>query len=131
MLHKDHFTGAVSEHEAAAYYLKNGMQVYWPAVQQGHTDFVIELPASFKKVQVKTATWSGSGPHKYLQCRTRLAGASKGVHPKTLYDILFVVAPCGRKWEIPAELIDSSNIALETTGPKAGKSRWNPYEVTK
>lgn len=125
---KEHFVGAASELSAAKYYLSRGNQVYFPVVQQGPVDFVVQSGDTLLKVQVKTATWSKSGGNKYLQCRTRLTNKYKDYLPKQLYDILFVVSDIGY-WEIPAELITSSNLSLANTGNN--KCQWNDYIITR
>lgn len=92
-------------------------------MQQGPVDFVIDRRGSLLRVQVKTATWSKAGKNRYLQCRTRLTNKHQDIRPSELYDLLFVVAPAGRLWEIPAERIDSSNLSLD------GPCRWDQYVI--
>lgn len=126
-LHKDHYTGAISELKAQQFYLAEGYQVYAPVVQQGWVDFVVDK-CGLKKVQVKTATWIKSGNHSYLQCRTRLTNKYKDVHPQDMYDILVIIFE-DRVWEIPAEVIDSSNLSLDTTNLGSTTDyRWAKYE---
>lgn len=124
--------GASNEHLAAAYFLRRGVQVYWPATQQDCTDFLISHGKDFKRVQVKTASWStdpnGRG---YLQCRTRLTNKYQGVAPSDLYDIFFIVSGV-RGWIIPAAKIDSSNLCLDALKPKnkTRKRKWGQFEVS-
>lgn len=126
-LYPEHYKGAESEHIAAAYYLSKARQVYWPAVQQGCIDFIVEDQSQFRRVQVKTATWMKSGTGMYLQCRTRLTNKYQAFTCSDLYDILFVVGPDGELWEIPAEKIQSSNLSLKRS---SGKScEWDDYRV--
>lgn len=107
-LEQRHYTGAVAEHTAAAYFLALGHQVYWPAVQQSCVDFVVFRDGSYQAVQVKTASWSKSGPHKYLQCRT----ATTNKYTAGAYDLLVVVlAP--DIWIIPRSEIISTNLCLD------------------
>lgn len=127
---KEHYIGCANEYKAAAYYMFNGGQVYWPSVQQTNVDFVVELKGKLKKVQVKTATWTKSGNHSYLQCRTRLRNKYQDAKPSDMYDILFIIYR-NRYWEIPASKIDSSNLSLCTTNFKTKKqNKWHSYEVT-
>jgi len=126
-LHKDHYTGALSELKAQQFYLSEGCQVYVPVVQQGWVDFVVDKDG-LKKVQVKTATWVKSGKYSYLQCRTRLTHKYKDTQPKDRYDILLIIFE-DRVWEIPAEEIDSSNLSLDTTNYNSNAGyRWTKYE---
>lgn len=124
-----HYIGAANEHLAATYFLAQKHQVYWPAMQQGAVDFVVFINGVFKRVQVKTATWNKSGPYKYLQCRTRLTKTHQGFKPSELYDLLVIVAPDGRIWVIPAEIVDSSNVCLDGDGPRAlTRNRWQKFQ---
>lgn len=128
-LHKDHYTGAVSELVAQQWYLARGCQVYVPVVQQGWVDFVVDDPIKgLLKVQVKTATWTKSGNYHYLQCRTRLTNKYQAVLPEDMYDVL-VIIHSDRLWEIPADEITSSNLSLDTTNKNSRSDfRWSKYE---
>lgn len=125
-LRPEHYTGAVSEYLAAAHFLKKGHQVYWPAVQQGPVDFVVDLGGTLKRVQVKTATWIEAGGYRYLQCRTRVTNKRQSASPADLYDILVVVHDASL-WVIPAEEITSSNIGLDGTNPNYKRPKWDQY----
>jgi hypothetical protein len=122
----EHYVGSMSEHLAAAWYLGRGYQVYWPAMQHSFVDFVVEKKRRLQKVQVKTATWSKSGRHAYLQCRTRLTNKSQILTPVEIYDVLVIISEKW-VWEIPAELIVSSNLSLGTTRTAGVVSRWDKY----
>ena len=125
----EHFVGAVSEYTAASAFLKNGFQVYWPSMHQDSVDFVAYKDGSFKRVQVKTATWTKSGKYKYLPCRTRLTKKYQDINPSELYDLLVVVAPDDRLWVIPAESIVSSNLCLDGTGPSDNRRKeWLKFQ---
>lgn len=50
-----HSKGAAAEYRAAAWFLMHGFQIYWPAIQQGAADFVIEKDSRLQRVQVKVA----------------------------------------------------------------------------
>ncbi|WP_325341632.1 group I intron-associated PD-(D/E)XK endonuclease [Xylophilus sp.] len=123
--------GAASEHIAAAWFLRRGQQVFWPACQQGAVDFVADFQAEgLKKVQVKTATWNRSSPPwAYLQCRTQLTNKGQALLPADLYDLLVIVAPDGRRlWSIPAPLIKSTNLCLDGTRPGRKPSPWAAFQ---
>ncbi len=72
-LHKSHSKGAWCEYLAAHYYLEKGYNVYWPAVQQGSADFIVERGRRLDRIQVKKASWQGTPTrtgNKYLQVVT-------------------------------------------------------------
>jgi PD-(D/E)XK nuclease superfamily protein len=124
----EHFTGAASEHFAASVFLQKGYQVYWPGMQQGAVDFVTYLDGEFRRIQVKTATWSTVGPFKYLQARIRLTKKYQDIKPSDLYDTIVIVAPDRRMWVIPANKVTSSNISVDGTGPSDKKRKtWQKY----
>ncbi|WP_409017765.1 group I intron-associated PD-(D/E)XK endonuclease [Caballeronia sp. LZ033] len=125
-----HFKGSASEHVAAAWFLRSDRAVYWPAVQQGAADFIVDLPEGFKRIQVKTATWNrGSPPWEYLQCRTRPTNRYQHYAAHELYDRLVVVCPSFKRlWCIPADQITSSNLCLDGTHPNRKRSVWADYE---
>lgn len=122
-LHPNHYTGMISEYRAAVYYLENGYQVYWPAIQQSVVDFIIEKDKEFQKVQVKTASWNRAGPNSYLQCRTHTKNKYSAVDG---YDILFIISDIGY-WEIPTKLIRSTNLCLHNTG--RNRCQWKKFKV--
>ena len=129
---REHFVGAASEHYAAAYYLSQNYKVFWPAVPQGWTDFIVEKDGNFQRVQVKTGTWNKAHPpHSYLQVRTRFTN-KYDAELATAYDILVVVADIGM-WAIPtSDLGKSSNICLAGTRPgyKPVGMDYSPYKVS-
>lgn len=126
---REHFTGAASEYIAAAWYLGKGCQVYWPSCQQGAVDFVVDLAGKLQRVQVKTVTEIiDQCGRPYWRVRTRLTNKYQHHHPQELYDMLFLVAPDGRMWEIPSDVINSSNLSV---GKHSGRpTRWDTYRVT-
>lgn len=117
-LAREHYTGAASESLAAAYFLTRGYQVYLPAAQQSSVDFVVYKDGCYQAVQVKTATWSKSGPFRYLQCRVRNASGNLG-H----FDTLAVIGQSSI-WLIPRDEIHSSNLCLG--GSRLGyQAKWD------
>lgn len=81
----------------------------------------------YRRVQVKTATWSRAGRFSYLQCRTRLTNRHQDRPPVDLYDLLLIVHGdlC---WAIPAALVDSSNLSLGSNNPCAKPNRWEAFQ---
>jgi len=124
-LTQEHCVGASSELKAAAHYTGQGHQVYFPMVSQSHVDFILERQGKLDRVQVKTATWNKSYANHYLQARTRLTNKHQDKKPSDCYD-LFVVVHENDIWEIPADLIKSSNISLRRTNTK--HNRPSPWE---
>lgn len=127
-----HYVGAAHEHYAAYIFQRMGYMVLWPSPQQSVIDFVIHKGTEFKRVQVKTATWNrGSPPYAYLQCRTRLTNLYQDKRPDELYDIMCCIWD-HNVWIIPAEAIDSSNIALmnDNPAPRKKPNRWDQYRIT-
>lgn len=124
---REHYIGAKNEYLAASYYLGKGYQVYWPSMQQGSVDFVVEVQNNLFKVQVKTATWVKSGNGLYLQCRTRLTNKYQGFTASDLYDTLFIVGPDEQYWEIPSGLITSSNLSLKRSSGRPTK--WDAFQT--
>lgn len=123
----EHILGAANELRAAEWFVTRGYQVYFPVIQSGPVDFVVEKARKFQRVQVKTASWNMSGPTRYLQVRTR-RGHSKNHSrlQKSEYDLLFVVG--GEKmWLIPSDKIDSSNLSLLHSRFKGPPNKWNKY----
>ena len=123
-LRREHYLGASSEYLAAAHFLANGWQVYWPSVQQSWVDFVSDRGFGLRRVQVKTATWNRAKTHHYLQCRLR-HGVADTTPLVERYDDLVVVheTDC---WIIEAEALDTSNLCLGTTRVGGKVSRWEP-----
>lgn len=125
-IHPTHYTGGASELKAATWFIEQGRQVYFPVVQQGVVDFVVDGEQGLQRVQVKTASWIQSGKNKYLQCRTRLTNRYQHHQPHELYDLLFIVADEGY-WCIPANEIQSSNLSLQNTG--RNNVQWQQYKI--
>lgn len=112
-MHFAHHTGAASELKAAAWFIEHGCQVYFPVIQQGAIDFVVEdTSGGLCKIQVKTATWNISGNNRYLQVRTTSTNKQKVKPSDRVYDLLVVIhEDC--VWVIPAEEVHSSNLSMK------------------
>lgn len=130
-----HFIGAAAELTVARFYITQGFQVYFPVVQQGNVDLVVEKPSGLERVQVKTANLNSGNTNKkgvtytYIQCRLTMQGRQ---YADDAYDTLCVVYG-QRIWEIPKEKIWQSNICLgriPDDGYKPQKTSFKEYEVT-
>jgi len=123
-------SGAIAENTAANYFLANGYEVWWPAVQQSRADFVVSKDRKYLKVQVKKATWSFSKPNEYLQ--VRVERGNKRYEPGD-FD-LFVVVDEQRVWVIPDnDLAGKTSLSLDSRGPTAGcrtQFRTRTYDPT-
>ncbi len=117
----EHFKGSANELKAALWYLNNSWNVFFPVVPQGPVDFIADVDGCLERVQVKTATWNRSGKYEYLQCRTRLTNKYKNASPSDLYDTLFIVHD-NEAWNIPAQLVVSSNLSLKS-------GTWDAYHI--
>jgi hypothetical protein len=92
--HQTHKMGAITELRAASFFIRAGWTVYWPAVQQGQVDFVIEREGIYRRVQVKTARWVDSKNHTYLRAKT------KPCYNNDSFD-LFVPVAGDKLWVLP------------------------------
>lgn len=128
MLTPSHLTGGASELKAATYYLELGYQVYFPIVQQGKVDLIIEdfTNKTLARVQVKTAYWNVFGSHEYLQCRTRTVNKYQTLPIDMNYDILVIIFG-DELWVIPASVVTSSNITLRDR--VRGRVDWDQYKI--
>lgn len=129
MAQAEHYKGASNELLAAAWFTRQGYQVYLPVVQQGAVDFIVDLEYRLLKVQVKSATWVESSARKdgvklkYLQCRTQSERLE--VIP---YDALFIVYD-ENYWLIPASILVSSNLSLKRGVRDTVPNKWESYIV--
>lgn len=87
---------------------------------QSKIDFLAMKDGTIYKVQVKKASWSLAGPHKYLQ--SRIHGKGKR-DPKKFYtkdDVdYFAITDNERIWWIPYEEIGhQTSVCLDCTNPK-------------
>lgn len=125
-----HYKGASNELKAAAYFLSQGHQVFFPMMQQGVVDFVIDSPDGLKRVQVKTASLNtGFSTYDYIQCRLA-RGSNDPRYSSDAFDLLVVIYE-DRMWVIPWSEISSTNICLSSTNPQyAPRGRdYSEYEV--
>ena len=113
--------------KVALHYLGTGCQVFWPAVRNGPVDLVVEKHGALFRVQVKTGTWVRSGAFSYLQCRIR-SGNEKVTAQSGHYDLVAVVFG-DELWEIPANLIFSTNICLRGSRPGRKPEAWEQFKV--
>ncbi|MCB0627937.1 MAG: hypothetical protein KDC43_29430 [Saprospiraceae bacterium] len=123
------YSGMISEYKAAQFFTEIGWRVYWCFESQSKDDFIINKGNIFKKVQVKTATWSRSGKYKYLQCRV----SNRNRYPNPKYVVedfdLIVFIDGDNIWIADiTEILGMNSVALMSTNPKPKTSikRYNP-----
>jgi len=124
-----HNRGASSELFAASQFAARGHHVYFPAMTQSKSDFVVEMGGVFKKVQVKTGCrFSPKYPH-LLQIR--LGGCGRTRYETGDFDLLAIVNGT-RLWVIPTTAIDitqcSMSFATENVSGRKLKVDLGQYE---
>ena len=130
-----HKSGLTSELKAASYFASEGYEIYWPMCTQSRCDFVVFKNEYFSKVQIKTATWSKTGEHLYLQCRlTNRNGYSTSYIEGDFDWIVFVDGD--RMWVAGWDDVDGlTSVCLDCTNPdyKPNKKTYDPnsWLVTK
>jgi hypothetical protein len=123
------YSGSAIEYQAASYFLSHGYQVYWPSMQQGPVDMVVEFPEGLRKVQVKKAAWSRPGsksPNSYLKCS--ISGRNNRLYRLGDWDDLFVFSQDGRVWRVPFDQLPAlTSLTLDKRGPTLIR-RTTPYD---
>lgn len=111
-------SGLISELKAMQYMIRLGYVVFVPLCTSPKCDFLAMSGEDILKVQVKTATWSTTGPHKYLQCR--LSNRNKNPNPiykKGDFDICIFVDN-SRLWYVPFDEIEGmTSVCLDSNNP--------------
>ena len=116
---KSHQLGAANELRAAAYFLEEGYNVFWPAVQQSMVDFVIEKDGFYQRVQVKSATWNRQRSNTYL--RIAIKTSAKSPYQSDSFDLLVGVHR-NTLWLIPWEEVHERGSLLLG---KEGSPEWS------
>lgn len=104
-----HDRGAASELFAASQFASRGHHVYFPAMTQSKSDFVVEMDGVFKKVQVKTGCrFNPKYPH-LLQIR--LGGCGRTRYQTGDFDLLAIVEGT-RLWVVPTDVVDITQCSM-------------------
>ena len=120
-------TGLRSELKAAEYYVSEGYALYWPMVTQSRCDFVVEKEGLFKKIQVKTGTWSKAGAYKYLQVRLKTRNRLSTSYTEGDFDEIVFVSD-DSLWVAPwRDISDLVSVCLLGTKP-GYKPRSSKYD---
>jgi len=111
-----HKNGAVAELYVATKLADKGYGIYYPLLTQSRCDLVVEIDKVLLKVQVKKASWSTTGPYKYLQCRV----IGKNLQTNTPYkegDVdYFAFTDINRIWFAPfSEIKGMTSVCLDST----------------
>lgn len=121
MFQQCHLKGAASELRVAEWFVRQGCQVYWPTIQQGGIDLVVDIAGELTRVQVKSATWATAGRGRYLQCKMPIERTRERLH-----DLLAIVND-EELWLIPSSKVESSNISLRHNRVKGAPNKWEAY----
>lgn len=124
MLNACHTKGAANELRVAEWFVRQGHQTYWPTIQQGGIDMIVDIHGQLYRVQVKSASWVKSADHYYLQCKMPIARSREKLH-----DLLVIVHE-EELWVIPSSQIDSSNLSLRHDRKRGVANRWSTYRGT-
>ena len=127
-MHPNFNIGLSTELYVASWYSEKGYAVYWPLSTQSRCDFIIEKDDVFQKIQVKKATWSKTGPYKYLQCRLKNRNKHASWYTEGDYDLIVFVDDQKRMWIAPFDEVNNL-ISVCLDGTKPGyKSRSDKYD---
>lgn len=113
------------------WFASQGALVWTPLGHSRDADLIAEINGHMLRVQVKTSTQSAMTPKEHRRWRVMIAtnggnqswsGATKTFDPACV-DLLFVLVGDGRRWLIPAKVIESQRqIAL-------GGSKYAEFEI--
>jgi hypothetical protein len=128
----NHKSGSHAELVAASYFASLGNDIFWPLPGHTKADFIRDNQGTLLKVQVKKASWSPSGYHRYLQAR--LTSRNKNPNPKYIkgdFDEVVFVDDEERIWVAPFDDIEGlTSVCLD--GTKEGyKTKSNLYDPDK
>ena len=114
-----HRNGVKAELEAAIRFVDIGYEIYWPIHSQSRCDFIVSRYPDVWKIQVKKATWSKTGNHRYLQAR--LSTRNKNSRPKYTkedFDYVVFVEESGMMWMASFREIEGmTSVCLTSSNP--------------
>jgi hypothetical protein len=122
--------GDIGELSAMEWLASKNAVVWVPFTHSPHVDLMAEFADGLARVQVKTSTYRGSKPDSdrwQVSIATNggnrsWSGVAKRFDP-TRVDYLFVLVGDGRRWFIPANLVEGS------TGLVLGGSKYSEFEI--
>ncbi len=113
-----HTTGSAAELYVASKLVGRGYTVLWPLMTQSRYDLVIDDDGAFSRIQVKKATESKTGAHKYLQAR--LSSRNKNSKPRYIsgeFDF-FAFTDMERIWIAPFDELEGyTSVCLGSSNP--------------
>ena len=117
-MHPNFSSGLSTELYMASWFSEREYAIYWPMSTQSRCDFVVEKDGKFQKIQVKKATWSQTGPYKYLQCRLQNRNKHSRWYEEGDYDLIVFVSDEKEIWIAPfAEVNNLVSVCLGGTKP--------------
>lgn len=122
--------GDIGEMSAMEWLGAKGATVWVPFNHSPHVDLMAEWDDALIKVQVKTSTYRGSKPGSdrwHISIATNggnrsWSGVAKRFDPARV-DYLFVLVGDGRRWFIPAHLVEGSR------GLVVGGTKYSEFEI--
>jgi hypothetical protein len=123
--------GDLGEFSAMEWLASRGALVWIPLGHSPHVDLVAEFEGHLTRVQVKTCTYSVVTPNGHDRWSVSIVtrggnrswtGEAKQFDPARV-DYLFVLVGDGRRWFIPAHLLEASQ------GIALGGSKYSEFEV--
>lgn len=122
--------GAIGEASAIEWFSSKGAVVWVPLGPSPHVDLIAEFEGALRRVQAKTSTcWRprGSAGRWEVSLRTRggnqsWSGTSKRFESQAV-DYLFVLVGDGRRWVIPASVVEGTAVI------KLGGAKYAEFEV--
>ena len=122
--------GDIGELSAMEWLGSNGATVWVPFNHSPHVDLMAEWDEGLSRIQVKTSTYRGSKPGSdrwEVSIATNggnrsWSGVAKRFDPARV-DYLFVLVGDGRRWFIPAHLVEGSR------GLVLGGSKYSEFEI--
>ena len=128
-MHPNFNIGLSAELYVASWYADNDYVIYWPMSTQSRCDFLAEKNGIFEKIQVKKATWSQTGPYKYLQCRLINRNKHAKWYEKGDFDYIVFVDDARRLWRVPFDEVEGLvSVCLDGTkeGYTTKSSKYDP-----
>lgn len=96
-----------------------GYNVLWPLKTQSKYDIAIENSGRVEKIQIKKATWSLAGSHKYLQARLSKCKKKDGFSYQKEEVDFFIFTDLETVWKVPYEDIKGmTSVCLGSSNPK-------------
>jgi len=114
--------GQWGEHVAAAWFIKNGYDVYFPnSISNANIDFIVEKNGEIHRIQVKASSHSTSIDSKHKTPMPKVNVSNRGG-----FDYLFAVHTCGKARLYPADACPKQTVIFSLGIRKTEK---NIYDI--